>query len=85
MNIATLTKDCPREDCRLQYRGSSTTLLGWLPTYDKKGNQIGRDPNTTTSSYNCLTCGVSWRVKSREDNEDVIERFGPKPQITSVT
>lgn len=38
--------DCAREDCRIQNRGTSRTLLGWCPEYDKYGRQINSDPNT---------------------------------------
>lgn len=82
--IPELTKDCPREDCCVAHTGSSTTLMGWSPTYDKRGNQQGRDPNIITSSYVCHTCGLSWRVKSQDGREDVIQRFEPKPVVTSA-
>jgi len=83
--IAKLTKDCPREDCQIEYLGSSTTLLGWSQTYDKHGNPQGRDPNTDTSSYVCHKCGVSWRVRTGGWlDKDEIERFEPKPAINSA-
>jgi len=52
--------DCDREDCRIQNKGSSTTLMAYNPIYDKYGNDIGRDPNKTTTWYKCLTCGKDW-------------------------
>jgi hypothetical protein len=60
MNI--FTRDCIREDCRLQADGpGSQTLLGWIPTFDKHGNLIGRgDPNIMTCYMHCVTCGARW-------------------------
>lgn len=63
--IASLTKDCEREDCRVAYHGSSMTLLGWTQSYDKQGRPVARDPNTTTSAYSCGVCGKRWTIKSR--------------------
>jgi hypothetical protein len=61
--IKELTKDCKREDCALVSYGSMTTLMGWSQTYDKHGNPNARDPNTTTTVYECKTCGTEWTVK----------------------
>lgn len=64
--IAKLTKDCPREDCSVQCGGSTVTLLGWTPLYDKQGNRTDSgDPNTTTSGYRCHACGRSWSVMTQ--------------------
>lgn len=52
--------ECPREDCRIQNLGGYTTCLGWTPTYDKYGKLLNSDPNTTTWSYKCITCGKQW-------------------------
>jgi hypothetical protein len=52
--------DCDREDCRIERGISTTTLMGWTPTYDKYGNQLNRDPNKTTTQMRCTACGKSW-------------------------
>lgn len=52
--------DCEREDCRILNLGSSTTLLGWTPVYDKYGNDISVNPNKTTTHYRCSVCGRDW-------------------------
>ncbi len=70
--ITALTKDCPREDCSVSYDGSTSTLAGWMQTYDKQGNPQSRDPNTTMSHLHCVTCGKMWKVASRAGQEDVI-------------
>ena len=80
-DIADLTKDCPREDCRVVYHGSSTTLMGWSQIYDKKGNPVGNDPNTTTSSFTCSACGKRWRIESQPGKADTVEVF--KREVSS--
>lgn len=56
--------DCEREDCRIILRGQSTTLLGWSKVYDKHGNLISKDPNRTTTQYQCTICGKEWVEKT---------------------
>lgn len=65
--IAEATKDCPREDCRLTDFGvSSTTCMGWTPTFDKYGNRTDSgDPNITTGAIKCVTCGASWNYRTQ--------------------
>lgn len=73
MNFITkLTRDCQRQDCQISLCEQSTTLMGWSRSYDKGGNQIGRDPNTTTARYQCATCGKRWKVESRDGEQDKI-------------
>ena len=85
MNLITrLTRNCQRQDCQISYGGSSTTLMGFMPTYDKRGKPIGRDPNTTTSDYQCSTCGKRWQVKSRDGEKDEISESVPKKQETQT-
>jgi hypothetical protein len=65
--IETLTKDCPREDCRI-YGGNSgvSTCMGWTPVYDKQGKRIDNgDPNSFTTSYSCTTCKKHWSVTTQ--------------------
>jgi len=59
--------ECPRQDCRFSYGGGSSTLAYYIPIYDKNGNNINPDKNTTTFNVNCLTCGKMWVGKSRLD------------------
>ena len=56
--------ECEREDCVIIDRGSSTTLLAWMPAFDKYGNPLNKDLNTRTTDYYCRTCGKEWTVKS---------------------
>jgi hypothetical protein len=65
--VRAVTKDCPQEDCRITFGMMTRTLMAWQPSYDKKGNMMGGDPNTTTQSVSCQTCGKTWQVKSQYD------------------
>ena len=60
--IEQVTRDCPREDCRIEHHGGTMTCMAWSPTYDKRGNQTGHDPNMHTQDVRCKTCGVRWSV-----------------------
>jgi hypothetical protein len=59
--------ECPREDCRFTYSGGTSTLVAYIPIYDKNGVNINPDANTTTFKVNCLSCGKMWVGKSRLD------------------
>ena len=82
--IKQLTKHCERSDCRIEHRGCSTTLMGWAQTYDKNGDPVGRDPNTTRSHYACHACSAEW-VEISGDGESRITRVrdGSHPQQES--
>ena len=60
--IARLTEDCERDDCKVVCHGSSMTCIGWTQSYDKRGNPIDRDPNTTETRYECVRCGKVWNI-----------------------
>jgi hypothetical protein len=63
--IKELTEACEEKDCRIEDLGSTRTLLGWYPTYDRDGYLVSSDPNTTTTHYKCSVCGMSWRVREQ--------------------
>ena len=65
--------DCDREDCRFQNLGSSTTLIGWSPVYDKQGNQVNHDPNTRRTGYRCTSCARRFEVKTQSGKTTVTE------------
>jgi hypothetical protein len=56
--------ECPREDCRFTHSGGSTTLVAYIPIYDKYEKNINPDRNTTTFKVNCLSCGKMWVGKT---------------------
>jgi hypothetical protein len=62
--ISELTKNCESDDCAITSGYTTITCMGWTPTYDKRGNLLNRNPNTTTASYRCTTCKAEWIVKS---------------------
>lgn len=73
--IPQLTQDCPREDCAIQDRGSTSTLLAWSPTYDKNGNRIDKgDPNTRTTKYIRRSCYREWYVSTQYGESKITER-----------
>lgn len=79
--IQRMTKDCPREDCAIVFDASRTTLMGWSLTYDKHGNQTGRDPNITTSSAKCMACGKAWATREQYDEWTISVTASPmKPR-----
>lgn len=64
--IEAITKDCPREDCRISMDSCGwTTLIGWAPVYDKSGKQLNHDPNKTNTGARCSACCKSWAVTTQ--------------------
>ena len=59
-SVNIITPDCNREDCRVSMGRTTTTAMGWQPMFDRYGNMLNRDPNTSTTQMNCLTCGKTW-------------------------
>lgn len=55
-----ITPDCNRTDCVIIEENSTTTLIGLTPTYDKWGNVLNKNLNTTTSQMKCLKCDKQW-------------------------
>jgi hypothetical protein len=52
---------CERSDCAVTITGRISTLIATSPVYDKHGNVMsGRDPNKTTESFRCSSCGKVW-------------------------
>lgn len=57
---------CPTpKDCRISRSASYSTCIGYTPIYDGFGNEIGEDPNVTTYSESCATCGKSWTIRTQ--------------------
>lgn len=71
--IEQVTKDCQRDDCRIAMGGGTSTLMGWTPTYDRHGKQIGSDPNTHTQEVSCLTCRRQWIATTRSGETSIKE------------
>ena len=76
--IQRMTEGCDKPDCRIQYDGSSSTLLAQLETFDKNGVRTNdRAVNTVTSLYHCHVCGARWTVRQRDGHDDDIEKDVP--------
>ena len=59
MKMPDSTHQC-NNDCRIQFGPSSTTCAYYPPVYDKHGNNINPDRNTTHGECWCRTCGKKW-------------------------
>ena len=59
--------ECPREDCTFSHSGGTSTLVAYIPVYDKNGVNINPDANIKTFKVNCISCGKMWVGKSRLD------------------
>lgn len=51
--------DC-KEECRFQFGMSMTTAAYYPPVYDKYGNNMNPDMNTTSGSVDCSVCKKHW-------------------------
>jgi hypothetical protein len=59
--------ECSREDCMFISFDGTSTLVAYIPVYDKNGVNTNPDANTTTFKVNCLSCGRMWVGKTRLD------------------
>lgn len=53
-------------ECRFSVQGASRTLLAWgAPVFSRDGHVLSnpKDPNITTYTWACSTCGKSWQEK----------------------
>lgn len=57
--------NCKKPTVR-QLKGSSTTLLGYSPTYDENGNCLSVDPNTKKHSYLCCECNNHFTISGND-------------------
>jgi hypothetical protein len=48
------------KDCRFARGSEFTTLAFYQPLYDKHGNLVSKDGNTTTGAMNCVVCKKKW-------------------------
>lgn len=61
-------------ECRFQSHGSTSTLVAYIPIYDKNGVNVNPDRNTTSESVTCSTCKRSWTVRGNNfDGFTIIE------------
>ena len=53
------------KDCRFQHGMSMTTAMYFPPVYDKQGNNLNPDGNTTSCDVTCSTCNKKWNSSTR--------------------
>jgi hypothetical protein len=63
------------KDCRFNVGGTTTTAMGWQPTYDKDGRLLNKNPNISQTDISCESCGKRWiaRTQYGETEYKVIE------------
>ena len=61
------------KDCRFTTGAGSRTCAYYQPIYDKHGNNINPDMNTTTYSMSCLVCGMEWLVEEQNGKTTIEE------------
>jgi len=66
MNMPPETKTCPKE-CRIAFGPGVTTCAYYPPVYDKNGNNINPDRNTTSGNCSCMACGKAWTYSTQLD------------------
>ena len=76
--------NCDKE-CRFQYGVAMTTAMYFAPVYDKHGNNLNPDGNTTTGSVTCNVCGKRWTSVSQFGKTEFLEIKEPvQKSSTSV-
>lgn len=79
--IREITKECGREDCRIDCDSSVlSTCVAWTPTFSRDGKQINSDPNTHTSRASCDSCGKRWGIVTCGSKTDISE-IPPLPEF----
>ncbi len=66
-NFKNPNPDCERNDCQFICGGGTSTLVYYIPTYDKNGVNINPDRNTTTFTVECIVCNTKWRGATQLD------------------
>lgn len=55
---------CPNK-CRFSYTDVYTTAAYYPPVFDKDGNNINPDLNTTSGKVSCSTCDKLWSYSTQ--------------------
>lgn len=59
--------------CRYRIDRSVTTAMFYTPIYDKCGNNVNQDGNTTMNTITCVTCNRNWLAKTQYGNTEFTE------------
>ena len=71
--IQEVLKKYPCDDgCSFQCGPTMRTLLGYTPVYDKDGNNINPDRNTSSTPLECVKCHRTFSVVTRYGEETKI-------------
>lgn len=75
MMMATMNPNpsCQSNDCRFSYGMGVTTCVYYPPVFDKHGNNVNPDGNTTTGVVDCYTCGKRWNYATQYGKTDYKE------------
>ncbi len=57
--------NCEREDCRFCVGVEMSTCVYYSPIYDKNGNNLNPDGNSTSGEISCSTCNKKWKYITR--------------------
>jgi hypothetical protein len=55
---------CEKE-CRFSYGPTVTTAMYYSPVFDKHGNNLNPDGNTSFSEVSCYVCHQSWYASTQ--------------------
>ena len=61
------------DDCRFSCGPMSSTLLAWIPQFDRDGNALNDNPNTTSGTVSCSHCNKTWATWQRPDGLEIRE------------
>lgn len=64
---------CKNDNCRFSFGMSMTTAMYFAPVYDKHGNNVNPDGNTTSGSVTCSTCNKQWSYCVQYDKTQFTE------------
>lgn len=53
------------KDCRFSYGPTVTTVMYYAPIFDKHGNNLNPDGNTSSSEISCYFCKKSWYATTK--------------------
>ncbi len=71
--IEKMTKDCARDNCSLTEHGTTSTCMGFQPTYDKRGNRTDAgDPNIVSTEWRCQKCLKRWVTRTQYGKTEIL-------------
>lgn len=62
-----------QKECRFSYGPTMTTAMYYTPVYDKHGNNLNPDMNSTSGSVDCPVCGKHWTYITKGSNTTYTE------------